>query len=173
VSHRSLDQADTVRLLDGSVIRIRQLGTPDIAAVTELHRQLTDRERYLRFFVGYPAYLTTFAEKVVHCNRNQWALGAFDSGRLIGMANYEVTGPDAAEVAVAVAHNDHLRGVATALLKRLGEIALRNGIRTFTADVLADNSAMLKVLSDAGWHHTTRFDGPVLRIELNLPELID
>ncbi|EID10965.1 N-acetyltransferase GCN5 [Mycobacterium xenopi RIVM700367] len=174
MGQRCLDRGDTVRLLDGSEIRIRRLSAPDTAAVIELHRQLTDRERYFRFFVAYPAYLTTFAKKVVRCNRNQWALGAFDSGQLIGVANYVVTDqPDVAEVAVAVAHKDHLRGVATALLKQLAEVALGNGIHTFTADVLAGNTAMLKVLSDAGWRRTVHFDGPVLRIEINLRELAD
>lgn len=156
------------------MIRIRRLSRSDTAAVIELHRQLTDRERYLRFFVTYPAYLTAFAEKIVRCNRDQWALGAFDSGQLIGVANYVVTDqPDVAEVAVAVAHKDHLRGVATALLKHLAEVALGNGINTFVADVLASNTAMLKVLSDAGWRRTVRSDGAVLRIETKLRELAD
>ena len=78
--------------------------------------------------------------------------GAFESGRLIGVANYIVSNePEVAEVAVAVAHEDHLRGVATALLRRPRKIALANGIHTFTADILTDNVGMLTVLSDADW----------------------
>jgi Acetyltransferase (GNAT) family len=78
---------------------------------------------------------------------------------------------DVAEAAVVVAHEDHLRGVATALIRRLAEIALSNEIRSFTADVLADNSAMLTVLSDACWRHTTRFGGSVLNIRIDLSDL--
>jgi RimJ/RimL family protein N-acetyltransferase len=59
------------------------------------------------------------------------------------------------------------------LPQRLGTIACRNGIRTFTADVLPDNSAMLKVLSDAGWQHTTRLDDSVLSIRIDLSQLAD
>jgi L-amino acid N-acyltransferase YncA len=83
------------------------------------------------------------------------------------------TEPGVAEVAVAVAHEDHLRGVATSLLRRLGEIARNNGIHSLTADVLAENVAMLRVLSDAGWRHTTHLDGSVLSIKLDLTDPTD
>lgn len=166
-----LENSVDVELLDGSVISIRRLDSGDIDAVMGLHQQLTDRERYFRFFAVHPTYLTTFAEKVVECDERHCALGAFESGRLIGVANYVVLNkPDIAEVAVAVAHQDHLRGVATALLRRLAQTALGNGVRSFTADVLSANAAMLKVLSDAGWQHTVRRDDSVLTIRIDLSQ---
>ena len=57
---------------------------------------------------------------------------------------------DVADVAV-VAHQDHLRGVATAMLRHLAEAARRSGIRYFVVDVLTENHAMNKVVRDAGW----------------------
>jgi L-amino acid N-acyltransferase YncA len=61
----------------------------------------------------------------------------------VSVANYVASNnPDVAEVAVAVAHRHHLRGVATTLLQRLAKIALCNGIRTFTADVLAGHGQL-------------------------------
>jgi RimJ/RimL family protein N-acetyltransferase len=169
---RCVNDTEKVMLLDGAEMLVRGLDRSDTSAVLELHRRLTEREQYLRFFIPNPAYLETFADKVVECNRDQWALGAFESGRLIGVANYVVSNdPSVAEVAVAVAHEDHLRGVATALLRSLAKIALGNGIHCFTADVLAENSEMLKVLFDAGWRHSMRRDGPVIRLRIDLTEL--
>jgi GNAT superfamily N-acetyltransferase len=166
--------ADNVKLLDESAISVRRLGKRDTEAVIELHKQLTDRERYMRFFVVHPEFLESFAEEVVECDQRHCALGAFESGHLIGVANYVVPNDgDVAEVAVAVAHEDHLRGVATALLRRLAEIAPGNGIKAFTADVLAENSAMLKVLSDAPWRRTTGFDDPVVGIRIDLSDVAD
>lgn len=157
----------SIKLTDGAAICVRRLGKDDIDAVIELHKHLSDRERYLRFFVVHPAYLEAFAEKVVGCDQRHCGLGAFEAGRLIGVANHVVADkPEVAEVAVAVAHRDHLRGVATALLVPLGTIARRHGIRTFTADVLPNNNAMLKVLSDAGWPHTTRLDDSILSVRI-------
>jgi RimJ/RimL family protein N-acetyltransferase len=174
VKTQSVDHADGAELLDGSVISVRLLGEGDIDAIVELHEHLTDRERYMRFFVVHPAYMRTFAQRVVECDKGHCGLGAFDSGSLIGVASYAVSDdPDVAEVAVAVAHRDHLRGVATALLRRLGKIAVSNGIHTFAADVLAGNAAMLKVLSDAGWQYTKQFDGSVSKIRIDLSQFSD
>jgi L-amino acid N-acyltransferase YncA len=75
---------------------------------------------------------------------------------LVGVANYVVCGkPATAEVAIVVAHHDHLRGVGTGLLRRLAQIARANGIQHLVADVLTTNHLttkhlMFKVLRDAG-----------------------
>lgn len=166
---------EQVTLWDGTGVTVRPLTDDDVQAVIELHRhQLTAREQYLRFFIAEPTYLDTFARKVVRCDDTQCALGAFESGRLIGLANYvATTDPGVAEVAVAVAHADHLRGVATVLLQRLADLARAHGIDTFTAEVLADNAAMLRVLHDAGWRHTTDLANGVLTIGLDLSAVAD
>ncbi|MBS4730678.1 GNAT family N-acetyltransferase [Mycobacterium sp. SM1] len=170
--NEGINEGQKVRLLDGAEVVLRRLDRRDTDAVLELHRRLTAHEQYLRFFIPSPAYLETFADKVVECNQRQWALGAFESGRLIGVANYVVSAdPGVAEVAVAVAHEDHLRGVATALLRSLAKIALDNGIHCFTADVLAENTAMLKVLFDAGWRYATQREGPVISLQIDLTQL--
>lgn len=161
-------------LLDGSHISVRQLTTGDVQAVLDLHRHLTTREQYLRFFIAHPAYLDTFAHTVVQCNATQCALGAFESGRLIGVANYVTCrDPHVAECAVAVAHTEHLRGVATLLLQRLATTARANGIGHFTAEVLADNSALLQMIAQAGWRHTTALADGVLTIGLDLSTIPD
>jgi RimJ/RimL family protein N-acetyltransferase len=169
VERHCFADAQRVRLLDGTEVWVRRLDASDIDAVIKLHERLTAHEQYLRFFVAHPPFLETFARTVVKCDRNKCAVGAFDSGRLIAIANYVATNePGVAEVAVAVAHQDHLRGVATELLERLGAIAVGNGIHCFVADVLAENLAMRKVLADARWPYTTQFEGPVRSIRIDL-----
>jgi Acetyltransferase (GNAT) domain len=169
-----VSEGEKVTLLDGSEISIRRLCAGDETAVLELHQQLTDREQYMRFFVFHPKHLEEFARKMVECSETQCSLGAFEPGQLIGVASYFlVNEPDVAEVAIAVAHEDHLRGVATALLRCLGKVALSNGIQYFDADILAENFDMRRVISDAAWRHTTRFDGDVLHIRIDLNEVND
>jgi RimJ/RimL family protein N-acetyltransferase len=144
----------------------------DFDAVLELHQALTDHEQYMRFFLAHPAYLAKFARKVVDCNTTHCAQGAFAGRRLIGVANYAASDePGVAEAAIAVAHDQHQRGVATALLWWLGKVAAENGIRSFTADILTQNTAMRRVLADAGWRHTAEFDGPVLKVAIELSDL--
>jgi hypothetical protein len=76
-----------------------------------------------------------------------------------------------AEVAIVVAHREHMRGVGTVLLGRLGHIACDNGLDRFVADVLTENYLMRKVMSDAGWPCTILADGSELRVDVNLAEL--
>jgi RimJ/RimL family protein N-acetyltransferase len=88
---------------------------------------------------------------------------------LVGVANYaELSRPGECEVAVVVAHEQHERGVGTALLKTLGRIAREAGQHRFVADVLFENFAMRRVLHDAGWPTAHHRDGPVLSFEVDI-----
>ena len=98
-----------------------------------------------------------------------YAVGASEGDELIGVANYSRgDDPAVAEVAVAVAHDDHLRGVGTALLQHLGGVARRNGIRYFTVDVLVENGLMLKALRDPGRGSATTCGPPEVRVRVDL-----
>ncbi len=170
---RVVGEVFTSTLRDGATVQVRRLEPADIDAVNALHDTLSDRERYLRFFTMHPAHLKTLADKLTDCSSEDYALGAFESGTLIGVASYVVCDrPATAEVAVVVAHNDHLRGVGTVLLRRLGHIAHANGIRHLVADVLTTNHLMFKVLDDPGLHPQHKsYDSGVVHLDIDLPEL--
>jgi len=168
-------RVDTVTLLDGAVVSLRRLDERDAEAVIAFfHRDPTDRERYYRFFVIRPGFLHRFARNLVENSPTNYAVGTFEAGRLIGVANYIRTNdPEVAEVAVAVAHKDHLRGVATAMLCHLGEAARRNGIRYFIADVLAENQALLDAMRDADVPYERVSSNAVLQIRVDLSDIPD
>ena len=76
-----------------------------------------------------PAHLEDLARSIAERRNDQYSLGAFESSKLLGVANYiACKEPGCAEVAAVVAHSEHLRGLGTALLRRLGEIAKENGL---------------------------------------------
>jgi len=113
--------------------------------------------------------LQEWARSITDGASEQYSLGAFGSGKLLGVANYVVCqDPRYAEVAVVVAHAEHLRGVGTALLQRLGMTARDNGVRHLVAEVLAENHLMLQVLSDSGWQCARHLDGSVLHVDIDL-----
>jgi RimJ/RimL family protein N-acetyltransferase len=151
------------------VISLRQLKPSDAETVVQLYESMTDEERYLRFFAMRPAGLDGWARSIAERRDGQYSLGAFSAGKLLGVANY-VTCPEPgdAEVAVVVAHAEHLRGVGTALLHRLGQIAKGNGLHRFVAQVLWENHLMLRVLTDSGWPCARQLDGSVLNVEVDL-----
>jgi L-amino acid N-acyltransferase YncA len=164
-----LEQSCTAELIDGSVILLRQLEPSDTDEILSLYGSLTDDERYLRFFTMQPARLEDWARSIAEPRSDQYSLGAFSSGKLFGVANYvECREPGLAEVAVVVAHAEHLRGVGTALLRRLGEIARFNGVHHLVAEVLWENHLMLRVLSDVDWPCTRHLEGSVIHVEIDL-----
>ncbi|OBC00361.1 acetyltransferase [Mycobacterium sp. 852013-50091_SCH5140682] len=159
-------------LLDGTAVTIRRLNTDDYDAVVALALTLDERERYMRFFTAHPAYIGEWALSLTAPAAGMVALGAFEAGELIGVANYaQMDQPGYAEVAVVVAHDQHERGVGTALLRALGHLARNAGQHHFIADILAENRAMCRVISDAGWPTTRHNDAGVLSIDIDLDNL--
>jgi RimJ/RimL family protein N-acetyltransferase len=75
---------------------------------------------------------------------------------------------NAAEVAFTVHDEFQHRGIGTFLLQRLMSIAHENGIVAFTADVLADNHAMLRVFQRVAGKIQTESDGSVCRLRFEL-----
>lgn len=173
LSTQAVESAAKVKLLDGRYVQLRRLCADDAEAVLELHQNLTDRDRLYRFFTLHPAHLNELVSQLTDQGDKQTAIGAFEGGRLIGVANYVVSDdPSVADVAIVVAHEDHLHGVGTALLKHLAHLARSQGIQRFLADVMAENYLMLQVLSYFGWPHRRLDSGSVLHLEIELPEAI-
>jgi RimJ/RimL family protein N-acetyltransferase len=164
----------TVTLVDGETVMIRRLNPDDYDEVVALAIGLSEEERYLRFFTGHPTYIGDWALSLTAPAEGVVALGVFESGELIGVANYsELSQPGYAEIAVVVAHEQHERGVGTALLRALGDIARSAGQHRFVADVLFENYAMRRVIRDARWPTTQHRDGSVVSLEVNLDEIDD
>jgi len=148
---------------------IRQLRTADGPVVRELHRGLSDRDTYLRFFTLRPARLPQFVDRLVSDVARRAALGAFVEGRLVGVASYEVA-PNSveADIALVVADRMQAHGIGTTLLRDLVSLARAVGLRRFTADVLTENTAMLRVLCDCGLPRTVTREGSVTHVVVEL-----
>jgi RimJ/RimL family protein N-acetyltransferase len=162
----------TATLIDGAEATLRILGPEDYDAVVSLAVCLSAEERYQRFFTVHPTYIGEWALSLTKPAKGIVALGAFESGELIGVANYaELTRPSECEIAVVVAHEQHERGVGTALLKALGHVARDGGQHRFVADVLFENYAMRRVLHDVGWPMIQHRDGSVLTVDLDIDSI--
>jgi acyl-CoA synthetase (NDP forming)/GNAT superfamily N-acetyltransferase len=157
-------------LADGDTILIRPADPDDLDAVREMHRSMSQENIYFRFFS-----LSSFAaegEARRVCREpgpDHIALLAWLGRELVGVASCEVAGlHDTAEIAFAVADHAHRRGVATLLLEHLVSAARNRGVLTFTAEVLADNSAMLKVFAAAGLQARRTQTGGVTELALDV-----
>jgi succinyl-CoA synthetase alpha subunit/GNAT superfamily N-acetyltransferase len=158
-------------LADGSTVEVRTVAGSDFDAVLRMHRAMSPENIYFRFFSLSPAAAEGEANRICRPAAPDHAvLLAWLAGELVGVASYEATGSSgAAEIAFAVADHAHHRGIATLLLEHLVSAARNSGIRTFTADVLAENAAMLKVFAAAGLRVRRRQADGVTELAFDLP----
>ncbi|QWF77989.1 bifunctional acetate--CoA ligase family protein/GNAT family N-acetyltransferase [Amycolatopsis sp. CA-230715] len=151
-----------VLLADGAVAAVRALGPPDTATVLALHERLSEHDRYLRFFGTGASRDDALAAKIAtETGERHAAVGCFLRDELVGVAHYEVLDDSAyAEIALVVDASVQAHGVATQLLEHLVSIGRQHHLRVFVAEVLAENSAMLRVLADLGLPYELDRDGP-------------
>ena len=135
-------------LLDGAIVRVRELGEADAPLVVAFYQQSPVYDRFLRFF---SAGSLPGPDDLALRRPGDMSLGAFRGETLIGVAQCVGTqDPSAAEVALAVAHEEQTRGVGTLLLEHAASRARRRGVRRFVADVLGENARIQQVLTDVG-----------------------
>ena len=158
-------------LTDGGTVEVRQARPQDFDAVRAMHAAMSPDNMYLRFFSMSPAAAEQEARRVCRePDSEHAALLAWQDGLLAGVGAYESTAmPGVAEVAFAVPDDMHGRGIASVLLEHLVWEARQRGLEAFTAETLAENSAMLRVFADAGLPAKRRIARDVVELTFPLP----
>ena len=95
--------------------------------------------------------------------------GAGGDERIVALASYvRLRDPSTAEVAFAVADELQGYGLGTRLLEQLARRARSVGIERFVAEVMPDNSAMVRVFEDAGFDVERELEGGVLEVRFEI-----
>ena len=162
-------------LFDGSTAEIRPARAQDAEAVRAMHAAMSPDNAYLRFFSLNPSAAQREARRVCRePDADHAALLAWQADRLVGVASYEPAGkPGIAEIAFAVPDDMHGRGIASLLLEHLVWQARQCDLRAFSAETLAENSAMLRVFADAGLPAKRRISDGVVELTFPLPDGAD
>jgi RimJ/RimL family protein N-acetyltransferase len=162
-----------VRIRDGAQVDVRPIEPGDKDAMRDSFAKLSPQSRYERFLSPLDqlsnSMLRYFTEVDHHDHE---ALVAFDpeDGRAIGVARYvREEDPEVAEAAIIVADDWHGRGLGTALLHELADRAREEGIRRFTAMVLARNEDMIDMLFRLGPAKVVDRSNGTVQIEADLP----
>lgn len=162
-----------MRLRDGSFAEVRPIEPNDKEAIVAGFERLSPESRYERFLSPLDHMsqeMVRYLTEVDHHDHE--ALVAFDqgSGDPIGVGRYvRESDPETAEAAIVVADDWHGRGVGTALLNELAQRAREEGVKRFTALVLARNQDMIDMLFRLGPAKIVDRSNGTVQIEAELP----
>jgi GNAT superfamily N-acetyltransferase len=144
---------------DGGVVHLRPILPSDADAMVEFHSRLSERTGYLRYVGAYPQIPPRDLERFTVVDHHaRVALVVLLGDEVIAVGRYEGTlGPDGTSVvgpaeATFVVRDDHQnRGLGSILLEHLAAAARERGVRRFAAEVLAENTQMVRVFRNAGF----------------------
>jgi GNAT superfamily N-acetyltransferase len=168
---RNYSAAETLR--DGRRAEIRALRPEDRNGLIAAIGRTGEKSLYRRFFAfkrGFTEQEIAFYVNIDHVNHVALVALLEEGGRpmIVGGGRYIVSQPGQAEMAFAVDDNHQAQGIGSALMRHLTTIARSAGLKELVAEILPENSAMLKVFEKSGLEITTRRDPGVVHVMLRL-----
>jgi acyl-CoA hydrolase/RimJ/RimL family protein N-acetyltransferase len=170
-----VDEERIVTVKNGMKIMIRPARAGDAGPLQALFHRLSPDDVYTRFFRRVRSL--TYRDLQTLCNVNHETevaflavTGARESEEIVGSACYWLNPTtNLAEVAFMVSPEWQGAGVGAALQTRLGEYAVRRGVRGFVAVVLPRNASMLRLISRAPGIVTTSRDEDAVHVTVVFP----
>ena len=163
----------TFLLDDGTLVTFRPIHPTDEPRMRDLFYQLSQETLYYRFMSRMQRVPRKQIKDFTYIDhRNEVAIVATlleaYGDEIVGIGRY-ILDPrtNRAEVAFVIHDKWQNRGIGTALLKHLINIARRNGIAGFTAEVLRENKAMQAVFNKSGCKLRSWLSDGVYSFELN------
>jgi acyl-CoA synthetase (NDP forming)/ribosomal protein S18 acetylase RimI-like enzyme len=165
-------EADVV-LADGGVAHVRPATRADADQIRAMHGRLSARSLYLRYFSAVKQVSDAQVSVFVDVDHDT-AIGLVVElgGELIAAGtahrNTSAGHHDDAEVAFLVEDSQQGRGLGSILLEHLAVAAQERGIRRFTAEVLGENTQMVRVFIDAGYSVHREYDSGVIDLVFDI-----
>jgi len=164
---------------DGTEVVIRPIRPEDEPLMVRFHETLSDLSVYYRYFHAMRLTQRVAHERLVRMcfidYSREMALVADcrDPGtgihELLGVGRLiRAHGSPEAEFAIIVSDSRQRSGLGTELLRRLVEVARREGVEKVAGDILPDNSGMLRVCEKLGFRPQYSMEQGVVRAEIDL-----
>jgi RimJ/RimL family protein N-acetyltransferase len=159
-------------LRDGQHVEIRALRPDDRANLLAAVGRTSSQSLYRRFFAakrGFTEQEIAFFSNVDFVSHVALVAVLEEGGQpLIVGGRYIVVQPGQAEVAFVVVDQYQGQGIGAKLLHHLAVIARDAGLKELVAEVLPDNTSMLKVFERSGFRLGTRREPQGAHITLHL-----
>ena len=164
----------TYNLKSGKTIEFRPLLPSDEFAYRNFFYSLKEKTIYLRFFHKVKLFPHEIAQKqwsIIDYHKNMSILGLSQIGghkEIVAIGTYVMENEDHAEVAFVVREDFQNMGLTTFLINLLETIAIENGYKGFTANVLSENTAMIHVFKKKYPHaKTTKIGGGEISLQMD------
>ncbi|MGH3611139.1 MAG: GNAT family N-acetyltransferase [Pseudonocardia sp.] len=152
-------------LLDGSEVRLRAAVPPDAPLVAALHARCSPQTRRSRFLSPTPRLTPRQLSGLLGGDdgAGQAVLAlTTDGGSAVGLTNLDRETTSSARAAVVVEDAWQGRGLGTALLRRVAELAAEQGVDELTGVAHPDDVGITKLLRRAGLRPSAEmFNGTV------------
>ena|SRR5690348_8139225 len=154
------------RLRDGRSVEIRALRRDDQADFISAVGHASAQSLYRRFFIprrNFSEEEIAFFTDVDFVDHVALVAVMEEAGRriIVGGSRYVAAEPGRAEVGFVVVDQYQGKGIGSALMRHLVEIARGAGLKELIAEVLSDNAAMLGLFKKSGFRITGRGPGIV------------
>lgn len=153
-------------------IVVRPAKTSDVTGLQDLFYKLPKKDVYTRFFNSIKHLSVSEAERFCNVDyENEMAFVVTTGGRereKIIASSFYVVDPltGMAEVAYMILHEWHGMRIGTILHQRMIEYAKSKGLKGFTADILVENEAMLKLAQKGGVKVARKLTRGVYQVEM-------
>lgn len=153
----------TVRLNDGTVVKIRPIRPEDEPRIAALHQTLSERSVRLRWFQPLQLGLRTAHERLIRVCFSDYdrdlaliveapRAGGHADDEIIAVGRLSKThGQTSAEFAIVISDAWQHRGLGSELLRRLVQVGKDEGLSEITADILPDNLDMRRICEKVGF----------------------
>ena len=166
---------ETFTTRQGDKVFVRPIRPDDEPMMREMFYNFSEQTKYLRYHAALKSM--PHNKMQVFCTidyETEMALvglsGPPGGEEVVGVGRYMTDAEKTtAEVAFAVQDNWQRKGLGSYFFERLVKIAKDNGIHTFHAYVLVENSGMLKIFHRSGLVVETQTEGDVVRVSMKLP----
>jgi acetyltransferase len=145
-----------VVLLDGARVLLRPLTVEDGALYPDFLAQVTGDDLRLRFFAPMREVSPELIDKLIHYDpQHAMAFIAIEeaTGKMLGVVRlHDDPDGERAEFAILVRSRLKGRGLGWLLMKHMIANAKDKGLKTVHGQVLAENTSMLQMCSELGFH---------------------